>query len=176
MGFSFGGLSSSLTVMKNENIKAFVSLDGTERYNYTALQGSPYFDLDRFTIPYLHMAQKVIPEQVLEEDQIPEELNHQFKLFDSSNHATLYRYRFHNLSHAHFSTYGVLFSNRDPRQNKTDSEIMASYDLMSQTVLEFLNAKIRHEQDSETLMDNKLSPNKSNSNLISKKVKNKKPQ
>lgn len=38
MGFSFGGLSNIITVMKNSNISAVVSLDGTERYNYSVLK------------------------------------------------------------------------------------------------------------------------------------------
>jgi len=57
MGFSFGGLSSTITAMKNKNIKAVVSLDGTERYNYTVLEKSPFFHLDKLTIPYIHFAQ-----------------------------------------------------------------------------------------------------------------------
>lgn len=33
MGFSFGWLSATITVMKNKKVRAIVSLDGTERYN-----------------------------------------------------------------------------------------------------------------------------------------------
>jgi len=38
MGFSFGGLSNTITAMKNKNISAIVSLDGAERYNYPVLE------------------------------------------------------------------------------------------------------------------------------------------
>jgi len=51
MGFSFGGLSNAITVMKNKNIRTIVSLDGTERYNYAVLEKSPYFELNKFDIP-----------------------------------------------------------------------------------------------------------------------------
>ena len=79
MGFSFGGLSNAITVMKNKSISAIVSLDGTERYNYTILEKSPYFNLDSFTIPYIHFAQKEIPEKIIISDKIPVELNYKFQ-------------------------------------------------------------------------------------------------
>ena len=83
MGFSFGGLANAITVMKNKNISALVSLDGTERYNYKVLEKSPYFNLDRFDVPYVHFAQKEIPEEVLTSDGISAELNYKFQLYDS---------------------------------------------------------------------------------------------
>ncbi len=166
MGFSFGGLSNAITVMKNRNIKALVSLDGTERYRYDVLEKSAYFNLNRLNIPYVHFAQKEIPEIVLKEDKIPEELNYKFQLYDSLQYSNAYSYKFHDLSHSYFSSYGVLFRNRDKRQDKSDDKIMASYNLLSMYTLQFLNATLKNEVSAKKFIEN--TPE---SNEISKKMK-----
>lgn len=176
MGFSFGGLSNTITVMKHGNIKGLISLDGTERYNYPVLEASPYFDLDRLTIPYLHMAQKEIPKVVLEEDNIPEELNHKFQLYDSLQNAKIYRYRFHNLSHAYFSSFGILFTNRDPRQDKSDAEIMTSYKLISTVVLKFLEAVLFDNDSAKSYLETPALNQRILVDLITKKIKQPKSQ
>ena len=171
MGFSFGGLSNAITVMKNKNISALVSLDGAERYNYPVLEKSPFFSLDRLNIPYVHFAQKEIPEVVLKEDKIPAELNHIFQLYDSLKHSNVYRYRFHDLTHSYFSSFGVLFTNRDKRQDKSDDEIMASYKLLSQHTLQFLNATLKKEEDAKEFIENSPPENGISETLVSGKMK-----
>lgn len=170
-GFSFGGLSNAVTVMKNKRIKALVSLDGTERYNYTVLQKSPYFDIDAFDIPYIHFAQKDIPEEVLTSDSIPAKLNYEFPLYDSLRYSNVYRYKFHDLSHSYFSSFGVLFANRDKRQDKSDAEIMRSYRLLSEHTLQFLNATLNQDKNAIQFIENSPEDNGYPENLISKKMK-----
>ncbi|MBD0851971.1 prolyl oligopeptidase family serine peptidase [Maribacter arenosus] len=171
MGFSFGGLSNAITVMKNKNISALVSLDGTDRYNYPVLEKSPYFDLDRLNVPYIHFAQKDIPEEVLTRDNIPAELNSKFQLYDSLEYSNAYSYKFHDLTHSHFGTIGVLFSYRDKRQDKSDAEIMSSYKLLSQHTLQFLNATLKNEESAKEFIENSLEKNGISKNLVSKKIK-----
>ena len=171
MGFSFGGLSNAITVMKNKKISALVSLDGTERYEYPILEKSPYFDLDRFTIPYIHFAQKEISEEGLTNENLSADINYKFQLFDSLNYSNAYSYRFHDLSHSHFGTIGVLFAYRDKRQDKGDAEIMASYKLLSQHTLQFLNATLKSEENAKKFIENSPVQNGFSENLISKKMK-----
>lgn len=171
MGFSFGGLSNAITVMKNKNVKALVSLDGTERYNYPVLEKSPYFNLDRMDIPYIHFAQKDIPEEVLTSDKIPAELNYKFQLYDSLKYSNVYSYKFHDLTHSHFGSIGVLFAYRDKRQDKSDAEIMVSYKLLSQHTLQFLNANLKNEEKAREFIENSPGKNGISENLVSKKMK-----
>jgi dienelactone hydrolase len=171
MGFSFGGLSNAITVMKHRNVNAIVSLDGTERYNYAILEKSPYFNLDKFTIPYIHFAQKEIPEEVLKSDKIPTELNYKFQLNDSLKYSNTYSYRFHDLTHSYFSSFGVLFSNRDKRQDKSDDKIMASYKLLSEHTLQFLNATLRNDKYGKEFIENSPDKNGFSESLISQKIK-----
>lgn len=171
MGFSFGGLSNAITVMKNKTIKAIVSLDGTERYNYPVLEKSPNFNLDKFSIPYIHFAQKEIPKEVLTTEKIPKELNYKFQLYDSLEYSNIHRYRFHDLAHSYFSSFGVLFANRDKRQDKSDDKIMASYNLLCQHTLQFLNATLKKDKKAIDFIENKPVANGFSDNLISKESK-----
>ena len=171
MGFSFGGATNAITAMKNQRVKALISLDGSDRYNYDLLARSPYFSPEALNIPYVHYAQKEIPAEVMKADKIPASLNTDFKLYDSIPFSTAYRYRFHHLTHAYFSTYGVLFGNRDKRQDKSDAIIMSSYKLLTGQVLLFLKAHLQDDAEALALLSESNMPTGSSEGVISKQIK-----
>lgn len=171
MGFSFGGLSNMIAQNKNERIKAIVSLDGTERYQYALLKKSPFFDINKMEVPYIHMSQKEIPDNVLEEDNIEAELNTKFDLYDSISNSTVYRLKFHHLTHSYFSTLGILFGDRDQRQDKSDAEIMESYKWVSSYTLNFLNAFLINDVSALSFIENNPSDNGVRNGLISQRTK-----
>ncbi|MEO0340701.1 MAG: alpha/beta hydrolase, partial [Bacteroidota bacterium] len=172
MAYSFGGFAASNTIMRNESIKAYVSLDGSERYNYTAIEKSPSFDLTRFDIPYVHFAQKDIPEEVLVADNIPAELNNQFQLYDSLQYSQAYSYKFHDLTHTYFSAFSILFANRDKRQDKSDDKIMASYRLLAKHTLIFLQSYLQDDPQAKAFMGNSPEVNGYAEALLTQKMKN----
>ncbi len=159
MGFSFGGLSNVLSQMRNENIMAIVSLDGSIKYQYDTLKKSPFFNVDKVDVPFIHMAQKNIPEQVMAEDKIDPELNTKFEFYDSLTNSKAYQLKFRNMTHSYFSTLGVLFQSRDERQDKSDSEIMESYRLVSQYALNFLDAFLKNDPAALKFLNNDPSQN-----------------
>lgn len=167
MGFSFGGLSNVLSQVRNDDIKAIVSLDGSIKYQYGTLKKSPFFNSAKVDVPFIHMAQKAIPEQVLKEDNINPELDTKFEFYDSISNSSAYQLKFRNLTHAYFSTLGVLFQQRDPRQDKSDSAIMESYKLVSIYTLNFLNAFLKSDADALRFIEN----NYSESLLVTQKSK-----
>lgn len=171
LGFSFGGLSNVIAQMRNENIKAIVSLDGTERYQYGVLKKSPFFDLNKLDVPYIHLAQKDIPENVLQEDNISAELNTKFELYDSITKSKSFRLKFNNLTHSYFSTLGVLFEKRDKRQDKSDSEIMESYKWISIYTLNFLNAYLKNDSKALKFIENNPTNNGIKNGLITQRTK-----
>ena len=171
MGFSFGGLSNIIVQNRNDNVKAIVSLDGTERYQYTLLNESPFFDAEKIDIPYIHLAQKDIPEKVLKEDSIDAKLNVKFELYDSISKSKAYQLKFHNLTHSYFSTLGILFAKRDKRQDKSDSEIMESYKWVSIYTLNFLNAVLENDDKALKFIENKPSDNGVINGLITQRIK-----
>ena len=152
MGFSFGGLSNVLAQVRNGMIKANVSLDGSVRYQYPTLKKSPFFSIEKVNVPFIHMAQKIIPEQVMKADKIEPSLNNDFIFFDELKNSEAYSLRFNNLTHSYFSTLGVLFQPRDPRQDKSDREILESYRWMSRYTLAFLNAYLNNDAESRDFL------------------------
>ncbi|TRZ45108.1 prolyl oligopeptidase family serine peptidase [Robertkochia solimangrovi] len=170
-GFSFGGLSNMIAQNQHAKIKAVLSLDGTERYQYALLRESPYFDPEKIRVSYFHMAQKEIPEEVLLEDAISPDLNTDFQLYDRIANSTVYRLRFHDLTHSYFSTLGVLFAERDPRQDKSDAEIMASYKWAMRYSLNFFDAILKKEEAALRFIENKPEDNGVGSGLLSHQIK-----
>lgn len=171
MGFSFGGLSNVLSQMRNENIKAIVSLDGTIKYRYDLIKKSAFFDIEKVDVPFIHMAQKDIPEQVLMEDHIDSTLNYKFEFYDNLLFSKAYSIKFHKLTHSYFSTLGVLFQQRDPRQDKSDLEIMESYKSVSEYTLNFLNAFIKNDTRALYYLENEPSANGIPYGLITRHTK-----
>ena len=171
MGFSFGGLAGVLAQMRNDRIKAFASLDGTERYQESVLKASPFFDYGKLDVPYMHMAQKNIPDSVLATDGIPPELNTTFNLYDSITKSRAYRLKFHNLTHSYFSTMGVLFEKRDPRQDKSDAEIMESYRWVSVYAKTFFDAFLKEDVQALEFVNKAPTENGIPPGLISSKTK-----
>ncbi|MCR9228572.1 MAG: prolyl oligopeptidase family serine peptidase [Flavobacteriaceae bacterium] len=171
MGFSFGSLSNIIVQNRNDNIKAIVSLDGTERYQYGLLNESPFFDAQNIDVPYIHMAQKEIPELVLKEDKVDAELNTKFQLYDSITNSKVYRLRFNNLTHSYFSTLGVLFAHRDERQDKSDYEIMESYKWVAMYTSNFLKAILNKDEKASRFIENNPQNNGIANSLIKLKIK-----
>ncbi len=142
IGFSYGGLSNVLAQAQNKDIKVIVSLDGSIKYQYATIENSTFFDVNQFDIPFLHMSQKDIPMEVMIADKIDTTLNTRFDFFDELTRSSAHHLKFNYLTHSYFSTLGVLFQTRDPRQDKSDSEIMQSYRWLTQYTLHFLNAQL----------------------------------
>ena len=110
--------------------------------------------------------QKDSPEQVLEEDKIDPTLNHKFEFYDSLTNSKAYQLKFEHLTHSYFSTLGVLFEQRDTRQDNSDAEIMGSYHLVSKYTLNFLDAFLKNDAAALAFMESIPSNNGIQSGLI----------
>lgn len=166
MGFSFGGLSNVLAQMQSRYIKAIVSLDGSIKYQYNTLKKSSFADLNKMTVPFIHMAQKNIPKEVMLADHIDTTLNSSFEFYDSLKYSQAYQLKFNKLTHAYFGTMGILFEGRDPRQDKSDTEIMESYKWVAAYTLQFLNAYLKHDPKGLAFLKNAPEENGAPNGLI----------
>jgi dienelactone hydrolase len=171
IGFSFGGISNVLAQMRNERIKALVCLDGSIKYQLQKLLSSNYADLSKVDVPFLFMSQKDIPLSVMIEDKIDTTLNRSFTFFDSLKHSQAYYLKFNDLTHPYFSSMGIHFQERDPRQDKSDREIIDSYQWVSIYTMHFLNAFLKNDKSSIQFLDNDPINNGVVPNLISLKTK-----
>lgn len=173
IGFSFGGISNVLAQMRNERIKALVCLDGSIKYQLQKLLSSSYANVSKVDVPFMFMSQKDIPLRVMIEDKIDTTLNRNFPFFDSLKHSQAYYLKFNDLTHPYFSSMGILFQDRDPRQDKSDKEIIVSYQWVSNYTMHFLNAFLKDDKTSIQFLDNDPINNGVAPNLIS--IKTKKP-
>lgn len=160
--------------MRNDNIKAIVSLDGSIKYQYSTLKTSPFFDIEKVDVPFIHLAQKDIPQEVMDTEGTDPKLNNEFEFYDSLKYSSAYKLKFNDLTHSNFSTIGVLFSERDKRQDKSDAEIMASHRLVSMYVLNCLNASLKGDKNAMTFINNKPEANGIDGKIITYQAK--KPQ
>ena len=159
VGFSFGGISNILAQMMDKRIKSIVCLDGSIRYQYSKIQQSPYFNLSGFDVSFLFMSQKEIPAQVMKEDNIDSSLNTDFQFYDSLKNSNAYYFKFNDLTHSYFSAMGVLFADRDTRQDKSDSAIMNSYKWLNIYTLNFLNAFVNKDSQAKQFLENQPANN-----------------
>jgi len=171
IGFSFGGISNVLAQMRNERIKALVCLDGSIKYQFQKLLSSSYADLSKVDVPFIYMSQKDIPLSVMIEDKIDTTLNQNFPFFDSLKHSQAYYLKFNDLTHPYFSSTGILFQERDPRQDKSDKEIIVSYEWVNNYTMHFLNAFLKDDKSSIYFLNNDPIDNGVAPNLISLKAK-----
>lgn len=176
VGFSFGGLSQILAQIRNQRIRAIVSLDGSVKYQYETLKKSPYFQTKKVDVPFIHMAQKDIPDRVLREDQLDPSLNHRFEFFDSLQYSKAYNLKFHSLTHPYFSTLGVLFQARDRRQDKSDLEIMTAYRWVCLYALKFLDAVLKKDPNAATFLEKTPEENGVDHGLISMQTREPQPK
>lgn len=147
--FSFGGLSNVLLQSRNDFVKATLSLDGTIRYNYPLLKKIHEFSVDKVDVPFLHMAQKVIPEAIMKRQNMDAKLNTEFLFYDELTDSDGYKLRFHDLTHMNFSSFDVVLRNRDQEQDKSEEKILQSYRSVAEYSLQFLNAYLK--EDSKAL-------------------------
>lgn len=171
VGFSFGGLSNVLAQNRNRLIKTIVSLDGSIKYKYATIKKSPFAAIEKVDVPFIHMAQKIIPKEVIAEDQLDSSLNTSFDFYDDLIYSRAYSLQFNNLTHSHFSSLGVLFEKRDKRQDKSDSEIMESYKWLSVYSLHFLNAFLKNDGQSLAFIENSPEDNETPDGLVTKRQK-----
>ncbi len=171
IGFSFGGLSNILTQMRTSIFKANLSLDGTIRYRPELLKSTAFYDIKKITVPFMHLAQKEIPQIVMQQENIPNKLNTDFEFYDALTHCDAYKIRLHDMSHSYFSTLGVLFEKRDLRQDKSDQKIMASYKLVATYSLQFMNAYLKNDPIALQFIKNTPQKNSTSASLISKESK-----
>ncbi len=153
MGFSFGGLSNVLAQIIHEKIRVNVSLDGSVKYQYPTLLASASADISRVDVPFIHFSQKPIPLSVMLEDGIDTSLNNNFQFYNDLTNSAAIKIVMQHLTHSQFSTLGVLLSDRDPRQDMSEEQIVASYRWMSRVIMEYLNIYLKHPQEGKEYIE-----------------------
>lgn len=75
------------------------------------------------------------------------------------------------MTHPYFSSMGILFQDRDIRQDKSDTEIMDSYKWLTIYTLNFLNAFLHQQREGKIFLENQPADNGVPGETIVKKSK-----
>lgn len=136
--WSVGGVAQALLQMQNSEIDALLSLDAATGYEYgrDLLRQSPWFDLKKMNVPYLHMHGELPPRY-----NVPKN----FEYYDSLSVADAYLLSFKKLLHSDFiSSYGVALHTLV--KSERSAETIASYKIVCQYALNFLNAYLKDNE------------------------------
>ena len=138
-GFSFGGLSHIINGMKASGISGVLSFDGTIKYMPQVLTQSFDYSPKNFKIPFVHFSQKDIPDSLLTEEGTDVAINDNFEFFDAISSDFKYQLKLKALSHTFFASFGLLFNERDVKQDFSYVDIASGYTDMLAMSLSFLN-------------------------------------
>lgn len=142
--WSVGGVAQALLQMQNSDVDALLSLDAATGYEYgrDLLRQSPWFDLKKMSVPYLHMHGELPPRY-----NVPKN----FEYYDSLAVAEAYVLSFKKLLHADFiSSYGV--AQHTLVKTERNAEAIASYKIVCQYALIFLNAYLKDDKSAKEFL------------------------
>ncbi len=140
-GFSLGGLSAPLLALKNANIDAVASLDGSIAFAdwLSIVEADPYFEGKRMRAAFLHLLSRRL------EGDSP----HNTSFFDDVTFADACLYQLKALRHPDFASSIIrMWAFSQPNNTRLDKAgIEAGYATMIQYVLMFFDAYLKREPE-----------------------------
>ncbi|PLX03626.1 MAG: hypothetical protein C0595_06390 [Marinilabiliales bacterium] len=129
IGFSTGGLATTIFQMRNEKVTAVFSMDGSQEYgHYLTLSQVDDFDLKKTNVPYCLLVNN----------------NENFSIYPFYNSIASnqkYMFRMPYLDHNGFVSFWRFFDLCS--SNSNDSKICSSYDYIESTALAFFNTYLK---------------------------------
>lgn len=130
MGWSWGGLAAMLVQMRNPNVDAVLSLDGSIASHEDKIQASPFFAPQRMRVPVMLMSTR---------DNAPPVENFIKKV----NYAETFLLNLNEISHSDFSSYGFVARNFAASPSEADQRKKQAYELICRYSLRFFDAFIK---------------------------------
>ena len=128
--FSSGGLANTIFQMKNNQVKAILSLDGGQEYGaYPSLFSLDEFDLIKTNIPYCLLVNNYKNFSI-------------YPFYNSVLTKEKFRFRMPLLDHNGFVSYWNFFNS--PSSNSKDCQVCSTYDYICETACLFFNKYLNH--------------------------------
>jgi hypothetical protein len=135
IGFSSGGLANILFQMRNEKVRAVLSLDGSQEYgSYIPLFRSADFDLTKTNVPYCFLVNNYKNFSI-------------YPFYNSVVSSSKHMFSMPYLGHNGFVSYWRFFDLCS--SNPKGSKICTSYDYIESTALAFFNTYLKTSPASE---------------------------
>jgi hypothetical protein len=146
--FSNGGLASFLTLMRNSNIDALVSLDSVLGFGFAGplLKQSPFFDTSKAQAPVMHLYPK--DAQGLD-----------LSLLNSLKYADTTLLSFTGLTHFDFSSLGVLSHMLMANPAGEADAVARGHEVMGRYVLHFFDAHLKGDRRGRDFLGRKPEEN-----------------
>lgn len=154
MGWSWGGLAGMLLQMKNPNVDAVLSLDGSISVHEDKAKQSPFFNVSEMRVPYMFMSTRATLV----------ELTQFFKKLKYSN---AYLLDYHNLNHGEFGSLDYVIRNFVP--NSEDVEMFQkrlAYELICRYALNFFDAYLKYNNESLAYLKSEHTKDNSVADLV----------
>jgi len=165
VGYSWSGLANVICAMRNTNINAIVSLDGSivmaNRQNL--LKILPYYNPNSFDIPVMLFYAGLYGEKS----------PHDFSFYNSLKYSDAYLIQLKHLRHWHFGSNNI-FLYMDTSFDKYaegKKKVKIGYATMCKYTLNFLNAYLKKDNNAFTFLNNTIESNKIPSGTITIKSK-----
>lgn len=142
--WSVGGVTQALLQMRDNDVDALLSLDAATGYEYgrDLLMKSAFLNYKKMNVPYLHMHG---------EGPVRYNVPKNFEFYDSLAVADAYLLTFKQMAHADFlPCYGAI-----PYmilKTERSAAVMAGFKIVSQYVLNFFEAYLRHERSAQEFL------------------------
>ncbi len=138
-GFSFGGQSAVALSLRNNKIKAIISLDGGmgSAFGAQLLSKQSYYDPKRIVSPILHLYN-------------PTDTFTDLSWFDSIGHADRFLVAMKNMQHGHFTSFGLLNRVIPGIMGKTVADPGNGYEAVMWLSKEFLDLRFNKSMKGPT--------------------------
>jgi hypothetical protein len=164
--WSVGGVTQALLQMRNSDIDALISLDAATGYEYgrDLLKQSIFLDFKKMRVPYMHAHG---------EGPVRYNVQKNFEYYDSLSVADAYLPTFKQLGHADFlPCYGAV--PHTILKTERSATVIAGFKVLSQYVLNFLNAYLREDKNALVFLHNEPAANGLSNEIVSLRAKRKK--
>ncbi len=147
IGFSFGGLASSLLAMYNGDVDAFVSLESAaaNKFGYSVLFQNPLYEPSRLRVPVLHLTAQETSES--SDDAF----------LRAIKYAPLTVVKLKGMTAGDFSSYAMITPliplPPSTQENQPPADKRPGYETVCRYTVQFLNAKVKRDPQAESFLN-----------------------
>lgn len=141
MGWSWGGLSAMLVQMRNPNVDAVVSLDGSIATHEDKLNKTTFAEVNRIRVPVMYMSSHSLTPRVK-------------SFIEKVSYSNSFLLDFNELNHPDFSSYNFIVRNFAKSLKDAEKKKQQSYELICQFSLRFFDAQLKSDSQGKSFIEN----------------------
>ena len=159
VGFSLGSCAAILLPMRNTEISAVASLDGSIgfRDRLSLVKSSPFFDPSVFTVPLLHV-------------NVKGNKRNDTAVIDSMKHSMRYIVGIKGITHINFTSLGMIAGIVPGFWKSVERNALPGYETICRYTLDFLNVHVKREKKKANVLTESAQPTAGPAGFITVKI------